>query len=131
MYLRNTTRFVTHEIELLRLKLKFPDQFSQESKEIFKSDLNIIPKSKLGIIAIAEIVLAISLTKDVKDASGKPVSLMQLSKAFEYIFNFKFGDIYDKCNEIFNRKSVNLTKTLDYLVKTMEKEDRKKRQNQR
>ncbi len=131
MYLHRVSSFVAHEIQLLHLKLKYPELFSRHDTELFMSDLNITPKSRFGIIAIAEIVLAISLTKDVKDASGKPVSLMQLSKAFEYIFNFKFGDIYDKCNEIINRKSVNLTKTLDYLVKTMEKEDRKKRQNQR
>lgn len=97
------------------LKLQYPDSFKQ-AEEPFRSELYITPKAKgLGIIGMAEIVLSIFFSKEIKDRNGNPASLIQLANAFEYIFNFSFGNIYEKRSEISNRKSYNITKALDFL----------------
>lgn len=94
----------------------------------FKSDLYVIPKSKdLGIIGIAEIVLALFLQGQIVGKDGKPVSEARLARGFEQLFNLNFGSIYDKVDEIFNRKPYNLTKTLDALRNTIIKEERKRK----
>lgn len=89
---------VRSEIELLLLKIQYPDQFAH-SKKSFTPDLYLTPKNGLGIIGMAEIVLSIFLSEEIKDKSGNPASLKKLASAFEYVFNFSFGSIYDKCTE--------------------------------
>ena len=105
------------ELELLSLKIKYPESFVSPSSPTFESDLYVIPKSKdLGIIGIGEVV-----GKD-----GKPVPLIRLAHGFEVLFNLKFGSIYDKLDAIFMRKPFNLTKTLDALKNAINKEARKR-----
>lgn len=74
----------------------------------------------MGVIGIVEIVVSIFLSKEIKDRNGKPASLIQIAKAFEYVFNVSLGNIYDKQAEIYNRKTCNLTKALDFLSNTLE-----------
>lgn len=101
----------------------FPERFIR--KQIYKSDLYIIPKSKgLGIIGIAEIVVCLFLSKEIKARDGKPVPLIRIAKVFELAFNLNFGDIYDKQDALFRRKPYNLTKALDYLKSVIQREDR-------
>ena len=98
------------------LKFQYPDNFKHTDDAILKSELYITPKAKgLGIIGMAEIVLSIFLSREVKDRNGKPASLIQIANGFEYVFNFSFGNIYEKRLEITNRKPYNLTKALDFL----------------
>lgn len=116
------------ELQLLNLKINYPEQFKLSITTEFKSDLYVIPKSKdLGIIGIAEIVLALFLQGQIVGKDGKPVSEARLARGFEQLFNLNFGSIYDKVDEIFNRKPYNLTKTLDALRNTIIKEERKRK----
>lgn len=116
------------ELELLSLKIKHPESFVSPISPTFESDLYVIPKSKdLGIIGIAEIVLALFLQGQIIGEDGKPVPEVRLARGFEQLFNLKFGSIYDKVGEVFTRKSYNLTKTLDALRNAIIKEDRKRK----
>ena len=109
-------------MELLKLKIQYPERFSLTEELSFKSELYVIPKAKgLGIIGLAELVMSIFLSKEIKNRNGKPASLVQLARAFEYVFNCNFGSIYDKQAEVYNRKSCNLTKSLDFLKGSMER----------
>ena len=116
------------ELELLSLKIKHPESFDSPTSPTFESDLYVIPKSKdLGIIGIAEIVLALFLQGQIVGEDGKPVPEVRLARGFEQLFNLKFGSIYDKVGEVFTRKPYNLTKTLDALRNAIIKEDRKRK----
>ena len=116
------------ELELLSLKIKHPESFDSPTSPTFDSDLYVIPKSKdLGIIGIAEIVLALFLQGQIVGEDGKPVPEVRLARGFEQLFNLKFGSIYDKVGEVFTRKPYNLTKTLDALRNAIIKEDRKRK----
>ena len=116
------------ELELLSLKIKHPESFVSPISPTSESDLYVIPKSKdLGIIGIAEIVIALFLQGQIVGEDGKPVPEVRLARGFEQLFNLKFGSIYDKVNEVFNRKQYNLTKTLDALRNTIIKEDKKRK----
>lgn len=121
-YIKKASDFLKFELELLNLRIQYPDQFLQADALAFKPDLYIVPKAKgLGIIGVAEIVVSIFLSKEIKDRNGKPATLMQIAKAFEYIFNFSFGSIYDKQAEVYNRKACNLTKALDFKKNSLER----------
>lgn len=127
-YIHKALSLIDAELHLLHLKINHPEQFNLSSPTKFKSDLYVIPKSKdLGIIGIAEIALALFLQGQIVGADGKPVPEVCLARGFEQLFNLKFGSIYDKVDEIFNRKSYNLTKTLDALRNTIIKEERKRK----
>lgn len=109
-------------MDLLKLKIQYPERFSQTEELSFKSEIYVIPKAKgLGIIGLAELVISIFLSKEIKNRNGKPASLVQLARAFEYVFNCNFGSIYDKQAEVYNRKFCNLTKSLDFLKGSLER----------
>lgn len=128
LYISKALSLIDAELELLNLKITYPEQFSLPVSTEFKSDLYVIPKSKdLGIIGIAEIVLGLFLQGEITGKNGKPVSKACLARSFEQFFNLKFGSIYDKVDEIFTRKMCNLTKTLDALQNAIVKEDRKRK----
>lgn len=117
-------------MQLLELKIKYPASFSNTGEYSFKSGLYVKPKAKgLGIIGLAELAISIFLSEEIKDQNGRPASLKQLARSFEYIFNCDFGSIYDKQAEIYNRKSYNLTKSLDFLKNVLEQN--KKNRNQK
>ena len=121
-YIRKALSFLHSEMELLKLKIQYPERFSLTEELSFKSELYVIPKTKgLGIIGLAELVMSIFLSKEIKNRNGKPASLVQLARAFEYVFNCNFGSIYDKQAEVYNRKSCNLTKSLDFLKGSLER----------
>ena len=126
-YIQKAIAFINSEQELLCLKIRHPEQFRQAGEPTFKSDLHIIPKSiGLGIIALAEIVIALFLTKQVFQRNGKPAHLIQIAYAFEKVFNCSFGSIYDQQEKVFDRKPFNRTKAIDFLrnlIIRKEKED--------
>lgn len=96
------------ELTLLEKVFMFPERFAQ--KQIYKSDLYIIPKSKgLGIIGFVELVVALFLLGGIYTTDGKKASLIQIANAFEQMFNFRFGYIYKKQVKLFDRKDYNYT----------------------
>ncbi|HJA56260.1 MULTISPECIES: hypothetical protein [Bacteroidales] len=128
LYIHKALSLIDSELQLINLKINHPEQFVSSVTTEFKSDLYVIPKSKdLGIIGIAEIVIALFLQGQIVGEDGKPVPEVRLARGFEQLFNLKFGSIYDKVNEVFNRKQYNLTKTLDALRNTIIKEDKKRK----
>ena len=128
LYIHKALSLIGAELELLNLKITHPEQFNSPVSTEFKSDLYVLPKSKeLGIIGIAEIVLALFLLGKIVGENGKPVPKIQLARGFEQLFNLKFGSIYDKIGEVFTRKPYNLTKTLDALRNAIAREDRKRK----
>ena len=127
-YIHKALSLIDVELELLNLKIAHPEQFNSPVSTEFKSDLYVLPKSKeLGIIGIAEIVLALFLLGKIVGENGTPVPKIQLARGFEQLFNLKFGSIYDKIGKVFTRKLYNLTKTLDALRNTITREDRKRK----
>ena len=128
LYIHKALSLIDAELELLNLKITHPEQFNSPVSTEFKSDLYVLPKSKeLGIIGIAEIVLALFLLGKIVGENGKPVPKIQLARGFEQLFNLKFGSIYDKIGEVFTRKPYNLTKTLGALRNAIAREDRKRK----
>ena len=128
LYIHKAFSLIGAELELLNLKTTHPEQFNSPVSTEFKSDLYVLPKSKeLGIIGIAEIVLALFLLGKIVGENGTPVPKIQLARGFEQLFNLKFGSIYDKIGKVFTRKPYNLTKTLDALRNTITREDRKRK----
>ena len=105
-YIQRALKFLECELELLNLRIQFPNSFSQSDEIFFKPELYITPKAKgLGVIGIVEIVVSIFLSKEIKDRNGKPASLIQIAKAFEYVFNVSLGNIYDwNCQLIVSNK---------------------------
>lgn len=92
---------------------------------MFQSNLHLTSKG-LGVIGIAEIVIALHLSGEIIGTDGKPIPLIQLANTFEGMFNFSFGSIYDKQDAIFNRKYCNITKALDLLRTIILREDKKR-----
>lgn len=83
----------------------------------------------MGIVALAEIVVALFLSKKVFQRNGKPAHLNQIAEAFQKIFNCSFSSIYDQQEKVFDRKPFNRTKALDFLrnlIIRKDKEDRNK-----
>jgi len=126
IFLQKALSFVKHELDLLLLKIQYPDQFSQPLAT-HKSDLYIIPKSSnLGIIGLAEIVVGLHLSENILGADGKPAPLIRIARVFEQSFNVSFGDIYDKQEALFNRKPNNRTKALNLLRDCIKEKDSKR-----
>lgn len=78
----------------------------------------------MGIVAIAEVVIALFLSKKVFQHNGEPAYLNQIAHAFERIFNCNFGSIYDQQEKVFNRKPFNRTKALDFLRNLIAQKDK-------
>lgn len=77
---------IDFELTLLETRFIHPERFTKE--QTFKSDLYIIPKSKdLGIVALAEIVESLYLSRKVLNNDGKPASKTQIGYLFELMFN--------------------------------------------
>lgn len=127
-YLQKALSFVISEQELLKLKIRHPEQFRQSNQIIFKSILSIIPKfQNLGIMGMAEILTSLSLLGGIEDNAGQNPSTIALADTFEYAFGFSFNDIYDCQSELFKRKPYNLTKTLDALKAALTKEYKRRK----
>lgn len=118
-------------MSLIRLRIEYPEQFKQTEQPTFESELYIIPKSKdLGIIALAEIAIALFLSKKVFQQNGNNAHLNQIAAVFEKMFNCKFGSIYDQQEKIFDRKAFNRTKALDFLSSLIIRKDKEVRNKQ-
>lgn len=123
--------FIGSELELLHLRIRHPEQFPQSDQQVFKSDLHIVPKSKdLGIVGLAEIVVALFFSKKIFQRNGKPAHLNQIAQVFEKMFNCNFGSIYDQQEQVFIRKPFNRTKALDFLRNLIIRKDKEDRNRQ-
>jgi len=78
----------------------------------------------LGIVGLAEIVIALFLSKKIFQRNGKPAHLNQIADVFEKMFNCRFGSIYDQQEKVFIRKPFNRTKVLDFLRNLIIRKDK-------
>lgn len=125
LYYQKAIAVIDSELALLEKHFAHPERFVK--KQIFKSDLYVVPRSKdLGIVALVEIVEGLFLSKGVLSINGKVASRKQIANIFELMFNVSFGDIYKKTDEIYRRKPFNLTKALDALKFLLSKESRRR-----
>lgn len=84
----------------------------------------------MGIVGLAEIVVALFFSKKVLQPNGKPAHLIQIAQVFEMMFNCSFGSIYDQQGEVFSRKPFNRTKALDFLRNLIIRKDKEGRNKQ-
>jgi len=118
---------IDSELNLLNLKIRYPEQFLETDTQAFQSSLYLVPNSKdLGFIGMAEIVVSLHLLEVIRDSGGKPATLIQIANIFERVFNFSFGSVYDLKDALFRRKPYNLTKTLDILRNAILRESKKR-----
>ena len=128
LFLHKVLAFINAEIELLNLKIQYPELFHPINPTILKSSLSVIPKfQNLGIMGMTEILSALMLLGGIIDKEEKQPSIIAFSEVFEQAFGFSFKGIYDRQNELFKRKPYNLTKTLDALKAVLIKEYKKRK----
>ncbi len=74
-------------MRIIKLHIKYPEQFQQHTNRLFISSLHLANKTSL--IDIMGIVSGLFLSKRIIYQNGKPVHLTDLGKAFEWLFNIK------------------------------------------
>ena len=73
------------------------------------------------LINIMEIVSGLFLSQKIVYQNGKPVYLVDLTKAFEWLFNIKIGDCYQKHEDVIKRKPGKLTEFLNGLAELIKR----------
>jgi len=112
------------EIRLIEWRIKYPEQLQQRANKQSLSPLFLADKTTL--INIMEIVSGLFLSQKIVYQNGKPVYLVDLTKAFEWLFNIKIGDCYQKHEDVIKRKPGKLTEFLNGLAELIKKEHDKK-----
>lgn len=79
-------------MRIIKLRIKYPEQFQQHANKLFISPLHLADKTSL--VNIMEIVSGLFLSKRVIYQNGNPIHLTDLGKAFEWLFNIKLGDYH-------------------------------------
>ena len=112
------------EIRLIEWRIKYPEQLQQRTNKQALSPLYLADRTTL--INIMEIVSGLFLSQKIVYQNGKPVYLVDLTKAFEWLFNIKIGDCYQKHEDVIKRKPGKLTEFLNGLAELIKKEHDKK-----
>ena len=115
---------LNNEIRLVEWRIKYPEQFKPHFNKQPFSPLYLADKTNL--IDIMEIISGLFLSKDIVYQNGKPAYLVDLSKAFEWLFNIRIGDCYQKHEDVIKRKPGKLTEFLNGLAELIRKEHEKK-----
>ena len=115
---------LNNEMRIIKLRIKYPEQFQQHANKLFISPLHLADKTSL--VNIMEIVSGLFLSKRVIYQNGNPIHLTDLGKAFEWLFNIKIGDCYQKHEDVIKRKPGKLTEFLNGLAELIRKEHEKK-----
>ena len=112
------------EIRLIEWRIKYPEQLKQRIEKQSLSPLYLADKTTL--INIMEMVSGLFLSKDIVYKNDKPDYLVNLSKAFEWLFNIKISDCHQKHEDVIKRKPGKLTEFLNGLADLIRKEHDKK-----
>ena len=115
---------LNNEIRLVEWRIKYPEQLQQRTNKQALSPLYLADRTTL--INIMEIVSVLFLSQKIVYQNGKPVYLVDLTKAFEWLFNIKIGDCYQKHEDVIKRKPGKLTEFLNGLAELIRKEHDKK-----
>ena len=112
------------EIRILNLRIKYPAQFQNRKTQFLPSPLFLTDETTL--VAIMVVVSGLFLSKRVVSRSGTSSPLTEVGRAFEYLFNVKFGDIHKKHESVICRTPHKRTEFLDLLRKSIIEESEKK-----
>lgn len=115
---------INTEIYIIRLRIKYPEQFRTHFNTQPLSPLYLADKTNL--IDIMEMVSGLFLSKSIIYQNGKPAYWVDLSKGVEWLFNIKIGDCYQKHEDVIKRKPGKLTEFLNGLADFIRKEHDKK-----
>lgn len=83
---------LNNEMRIIKLYIKYPEQFQQHANKLFFSLLHLTNKTSL--INIMKIVSGLFLSKRIIYQNGKPIHLTDLGKAFEWLFIVKLDDYH-------------------------------------
>ena len=115
---------LNNEMRIIKLRIKYPEQFQQHANKLFLSPLHLADKTSL--ISIMEIVSGLFLSQRIIYQNEKTVHLTDLGKAFEWLFNIKLGDYHQKYMDVIKRKPAKLTEFLNELANLIRKEHENK-----
>lgn len=115
---------INTEIRILNMRIKYPIQFQNRKNSFLPSPLYLTDETNL--VAIMELVSGLFLSQRVITHSGKETPLAEIGRAFEHLFNIKFGDIHKKHENVICRKANKRTEFLDILRKAISEESEKK-----
>lgn len=115
---------INSELELLNLKNQYPAPFQNRKNGNPQSLLYLTDETNL--VEIMELVSGLFLSKRVINHAGKEAPLTEIGRAFEHLFNIKFGDIHKKHESVICRQANKRIEFLDILRKAITKENQKK-----
>lgn len=115
---------INTEIRIINWRIKYPEQFQQHVNNSSLSPLYLADNTIL--INIMEFVSGLFLSKRIIYQNGKSVHLTDLGKAFEWLFNIKFGDYHQKHEDVIKRKSTKITEFLNELAMLIRKKHKNK-----
>ena len=115
---------INNEIRIVEWRIKYPEQFKRQLDKPPFSPLYLADKTTL--INIMEIVSGLFISKNIVYQNGKPAYLVDLGKAFEWLFNIKLGDYHQKYMDVIKRKPAKLTEFLNELANLIRKEHENK-----
>ena len=115
---------VNTEIRILNMRIKYPVQFQNRKDKFPLSPLYLTDTTNL--VEIMELVSGLFLSKRVINHAGKEAPLTEIGRAFEHLFNIKFGDIHKKYESVICRQANKRIEFLDILHKAITEENQKK-----
>lgn len=115
---------VNTEIRILNMRIKYPVQFQNRKGKFPPSPLYLTDATNL--VEIMELVSGLFLSERVVSHNGTKSPLTEIGRAFEYLFNIKFGDIHKKHESVICRQANKRIEFLDMLRKTIIEESQKK-----
>ena len=123
-FLQKTLAIICSELELLNLKIQYPAPFQNKKNSNPQSPLYLTDETNL--VEIMELVSGLFLSKRVVNHAGKEAPLTEIGRAFEHLFNIKFGDIHKKHESVICRQANKRIEFLDTLRKAIAEESKKK-----
>lgn len=122
-FLQKTLAIINSELELLNLKIQYPTPFQNRKNGNPQSPLYLTDETNL--VEIMELVSGLFLSKRVLNHAGKEAPLTEIGRAFEHLFNIKFGDIHKKHESVICRQANKRIEFLDILRKVITEESQK------
>lgn len=115
---------INTEIRILNMRIKYPIQFQNRKNSFPPSPLYLTDETNL--VAIMELVSGLSLSQRIVTRTGTEAPLTEIGRAFEHLFNIKFGDIHKKHESVICRQTNKRIEFLDILRKAIIEESQKK-----
>ena len=123
-FLQKTLAIINSELEILDLKIQYPTPFQNRKNGNPQSPLYLTDETNL--VEIMELVSGLFLSKRIINHAGKEAPLTEIGRAFEHLFNIKFGDIHKKHESVICRQANKRIEFLDTLRKAIAEESKKK-----